>query len=148
LTNYRAASNEEVSFFEQKLEDYNLRQKPLEQDKAFITFQHVAEEEGEIVGGILAYSSYYKIGYIDTLWVDEKSRQNGIGSILLKQAEMDLHQVGCQIIQLSTFDFQGPDFYRKQGYEEFGHLYYPNADLNEVYLKKELLNETNVRTQS
>lgn len=138
MTNYRTASNEEVNLFEQKLENYNLKQKPLEQAKAFITFQHVAEEAGEIVGGILAYSSYYKIGYIDTLWVDEKARSKGIGSKLLKQAELDLQQVGCRVIQLSTFDFQGPGFYKKQGYEEFGHLYYPNAYLSEHYLKKEL----------
>lgn len=40
--------------------------------------------------------------------------------------------------QLATFDFQEPDFYKKQGYEEFGKLYYPNADLTEYYLKKDI----------
>ncbi|MCC5894404.1 MAG: GNAT family N-acetyltransferase [Alkalibacterium sp.] len=87
---------------------------------------------------MLACSSYYKIGYIDTLWVSKNYRGKGIGAELLSKAESDLRELGCQMTQLATFDFQGPDFYKKQGYVEFGKLYYPNADLTEYYLKKDI----------
>lgn len=138
MLNYKIASSDEVKFFEEELEKYNLKQKPLQQEEEFITFKHAAEEDGKIVGGIFAYSSYYKIGYIDTLWVDEGYRKKGIGSNLLSKVESDLCHLGCEVIQLATFDFQGPEFYKAQGYKEFGKLYYPNADLNEFYLSKDI----------
>ncbi|WP_342558585.1 GNAT family N-acetyltransferase [Metasolibacillus sp. FSL K6-0083] len=132
----REASNEEVQFIEEELTKYNLRKKPLLQEKEFISFKHVVEDDGKIIGGVFGYSSYYKIGYIDTLWVDENYRHKGIGTVLLKAIEADLYDFGCEVIRLETFDFQGPAFYKKNGYEEFGSLYYPNANLYEIFLKK------------
>ena len=133
---YREATSEEVEFIEDQLSEYNLRKKPLLQEKEFISFKHVVEDAGKIIGGVFGYSSYYKIGYIDTLWVDDNYRHKGIGTELLKAIEADLHGFGCEVIRLETFDFQGPEFYKKNGYEEFGSLYYPNADLYEIFLKK------------
>ncbi|KYG90766.1 hypothetical protein A0U40_06675 [[Bacillus] sp. KCTC 13219] len=101
-----------------------------------MSFKHVVEDDGKIIGGVFGYSSYYKIGYIDTLWVDENYRHKGIGTVLLKAIEADLYDFGCKVIRLETFDFQGPAFYKKNGYEEFGSLYYPNANLYEIFLKK------------
>lgn len=138
MVKFKTASDEDIKFVEEELEKFNLKKKPLQQEQEFIVFKHAAEEEGKIVGGVLAYSSYYKIGYIDTLWVDEEYRGKGIGLQLLKKVETDLIQLGCQIIQLATFDYQGPAFYKANGYEEFGKLYYPNAELNEYFLKKEI----------
>ncbi|MCC5894405.1 MAG: hypothetical protein JJU16_03015 [Alkalibacterium sp.] len=50
MLNYRVASKEDVNFFEGELEKYNLKQKPLQQEKEFLTFKHVAEENGKVVG--------------------------------------------------------------------------------------------------
>lgn len=132
----REASREEIQFVEDELAKYNVRKKPLLQDEEFVAFKHVIEDEGKIIGGVFGYASYYKIGYIDTLWVDENYRHKGIGTQLLNVIEADLHGFGCEVIRLETFDFQGPEFYKKNGYEEFGSLYYPNADLYEIFLKK------------
>jgi N-acetylglutamate synthase-like GNAT family acetyltransferase len=133
----RKASKEEIRFVFDELDKFNLKTKPLHQSEESVTFKHIVEDDGKIIGGIFGYASYYKIGYIDTLWVDENYRYKGIGTKLLIAIENDLHEFGCEVIHLETFDFQGPEFYKKNGYEQFGSLFYPNANLHEFFLKKE-----------
>lgn len=139
MVNFKTASSDEMEFVDGKLTDYNIKAKPLHQEEEFVAFKHVAEVDGQVIGGILGYSSFYKIGYIETLWVDESHRRSGIGSELLNLIETDLKEFGCKVVHLETFDFQGPEFYRENGYEEFGKLFYPNADLHEYFLKKEFV---------
>lgn len=137
MVEFRTASSEEIQYVDNKLEDFNKKIKPLVQEEEFVVFKHVAKVDDKIVGGIFGYSSYYKIGYIETLWVDESFRKCGIGSDLLKLIEADFKNFGCENAHLETFDFQGPEFYIKMGYEEFGKLYYSNANLTEFFLKKD-----------
>lgn len=137
MADFRKASSKDIQYIDSKLETYNKCIKPLTQEDEFVVFKHIAEVNNKIVGGIFGYSSYYKIGYIETLWVDEQFRRSGIGSNLLKLIEHDLKNFGCNNVHLETFDFQGPEFYIKKGYEEFGKLYYSNVDLYEYFLKKE-----------
>ncbi|MFC6464709.1 GNAT family N-acetyltransferase [Marinilactibacillus sp. GCM10026970] len=132
------ASSQEIDQIESKLNDFNLNHKPLLQEKAFVPFQYSLTLEGALIGGIIAYASLYKIGYIDTLWIDETYRGKGYGRLLLEGIEQDLKTYGCQVVHLETFDFQGPSFYEKCGYQRFGELTYPNANLIEYYYSKTL----------
>nr|WP_251869293.1 GNAT family N-acetyltransferase [Enterococcus italicus] len=55
------------------------------------------------------------MGYIDTLWVDEKFRNQSIGTKILSLLESKLREYGCELCHLDTFNFQAPVFYKKNG---------------------------------
>lgn len=77
--------------------------------------------EGEIVGGVIG-ATYWDWLYINLMWVREDLRGQGYGRELLFKAEAEARQRGAQHAYLDTFSFQAPDFYEKQGYQEFGKL--------------------------
>ncbi|WP_208560729.1 GNAT family N-acetyltransferase [Marinilactibacillus kalidii] len=132
----RPALSKEINEIETRLDAFNLKAKPLLQEKAFIPFNFTLIIDDQLVGGVSSYASLYKIGYIDTLWVDEAFRGQGFGKDLLLKVEDALTNYGCQVVHLETFDFQGPTFYEKCGYSLFGQLDYPHADLTEYFYAK------------
>jgi GNAT superfamily N-acetyltransferase len=136
---FKNGTDEDSEFLDSQLEQYNLTSKPLTQPEAYYSFVKIAKnDQGEVIGGAVAYSSMYHIGYLDTLWVDERYRGQGIGTELLKQAEQALLDFGCPVCHLDTFDFQGPEFYRNAGYTEFGRLEHEHVNLTEFFLYKKL----------
>ncbi|WP_278247371.1 GNAT family N-acetyltransferase [Clostridium botulinum] len=80
------------------------------------------DENGEIIGGILACLALWHILSIDTLWVKKEFRNQGVAKQLLSLVETEARNMGCHIVYLSTYDFQAKDFYLKNGYEIFGVL--------------------------
>jgi ribosomal protein S18 acetylase RimI-like enzyme len=70
----------------------------------------------EIMGGIIG-EIWAKSAYISYLWVSVSIRGQGHGSALLKAAESIATERSCSTVQLETFSFQSPDFYKKRGYE-------------------------------
>ncbi len=79
------------------------------------------DSEGKIVGG-LASGTYWGWLFVKMLWVDEKHRNQGVGTQLLHQAEKIAEKRGCKYVHLDTFSFQAPDFYRKAGFQRFASL--------------------------
>ena len=77
--------------------------------------------DNSVVGGISG-EMYWEWLHIDTLWVDENDRDQGIGSELLKQIESVAISEGFFGSHLETTDFQAVGFYRKNGYQIFGEL--------------------------
>ncbi|MGW7378830.1 GNAT family N-acetyltransferase [Streptomyces sp. NPDC054794] len=74
-------------------------------------------ESGELAGGLVGHTwaSWLHVTY---LWVDDRHRGAGLGSRLLGEAErVARRDRGCRSARLETWDFQAPDFYRKQGYQ-------------------------------
>ncbi|MGX1914470.1 GNAT family N-acetyltransferase [Streptomyces phaeochromogenes] len=72
---------------------------------------------GGVAGGLIghAWATWLHVQY---LWVDERHRGSGLGSRLLSRAEQLAHSShGCVSARLETWDFQAPEFYKKQGYE-------------------------------
>ncbi|WP_328558231.1 GNAT family N-acetyltransferase [Streptomyces sp. NBC_00358] len=74
------------------------------------------DEAGDMAGG-LAGHTWTTWLHVTYLWVDERYRGTGLGSRLLAEAEATAGGRGCRAARLETWDFQAPDFYRKQGYE-------------------------------
>lgn len=96
------------------------------------------EENGQLIAGLLAYISVYKILYIDTLFVEEEYRRKGYGKILIEEAEKRAKQMGVNTIRLDTFNWQGKDFYLAMNYEQVG--FYRNSEDNyeEYFFLKKL----------
>ncbi|WP_203731644.1 GNAT family N-acetyltransferase [Streptomyces sp. SID12501] len=75
------------------------------------------DEGGSLAGGLVGHTwtTWLHVAY---LWVDTPHRGSGLGSRLLAEAERTAHEErACTDARLETWDFQAPDFYRKQGYE-------------------------------
>ena len=89
-------------------------------------------EGGRIIGGCLASIDPWCAIEIEVLWVDEAYRGQGIGSMLLREAERCAKEKGCYLATLGTFDFQARGLYEKHGYTVYavgedcprGHLHY------------------------
>ncbi len=79
------------------------------------------EDDGSLCGGLKGRSSYSWL-FIDWLWVSASTRGKGIGGHLLAKAEEAARERGCLGAYVDTFSFQAPDFYRRNGYEEFGRI--------------------------
>lgn len=97
----------------------------------------VRDEAGAIVGGLVGERRMDWL-HVDLLWVDESQRHRGWGSKLLAAAESDARALGLTHIHLSTWAFQAPDFYRRQGFSEFGRLPNHPAGYDNFYFVKVL----------
>ncbi|WP_328682679.1 GNAT family N-acetyltransferase [Streptomyces sp. NBC_01261] len=72
---------------------------------------------GELAGGLVGHT-WADWLHVTYLWVDGRHRGTGLGSRLLAEAERVAHdERGCGAARLETWNFQAPEFYKKQGYE-------------------------------
>lgn len=79
-------------------------------------FTFIAKENNELVG-IITGHSYYKEVHINDLIIFEQYRNKHIGSKLLETVENYYKNKGFENINLSTYNFQAPEFYKKCGFE-------------------------------
>lgn len=59
---------------------------------------------------------------INSLWVEESLRGQGLGRKLVTAAEKEGKARGCTIVYTNTFTWQAPEFYIKLGYMPYGKL--------------------------
>lgn len=95
-------------------------------------------EQDELVAGITA-TIYWKQMHVDFLWVDESLRGQNTGTELLNKAEEIARKHHCRYIQLETFSFQAPEFYKKKGFTLFGVLDDSPYDGAKQYFLKKVL---------
>ena len=99
-------------------------------------FAFIAKEDDELVG-IITGHSYYKEVHISDLIVYEQYRNKHIGSKLVEAVENNYKDKGFQNINLTTYNFQAPEFYKKCGFKvEFIRENKENPKLNKYFLVK------------
>ena len=99
-------------------------------------FSFIAKEEDKFVG-IITGNSYYKEIHISDLIVLEEYRNKHIGSKLIETVENFYKNKEFENINLTTYGFQAPEFYKKCGFEiEFIRKNKENSKLNKYYLVK------------
>lgn len=133
----KESNNDEAELVMDKLVDYNLSKVPNTQEELFIWINRVIKDNhGEIIAGINSKMYCWNCLYIDSLFVDDKYRNKGLGRKLLKEIERIAKEKDCKLIHLDTFDFQAKDFYLNQGYEIFGVLDQCPENHKRYYIKK------------
>ncbi|MGX1187078.1 GNAT superfamily N-acetyltransferase [Pseudomonas sp. F-14 TE3623] len=99
----------------------------------------VRNDSDEILGGLYG-RVFYQWFFIELLSVPELARGQGMGSKLMQMAEDLAREKECVGIWLDTFDFQAPEFYKKHGYSELGHIAdYPPGH-KRFFFQKRLIN--------
>ena len=105
--------------------------------KKFRFFCMEDNKENDKFAGIITGNSYYKEIHISDLIVLEEYRNEHIGSKLIETVEDFYKSKGFENINLTTYGFQAPDFYKKCGFEvEFIRKNKKNSKLDKYYLVK------------
>ena len=97
----------------------------------------VENENGEIVGGCIACAYEYRWlrMFLDTLWVDERYRHHGIGSMIIREVERIAREKGCRVVTLGTASYMARPFYEKHGFTVFTTLKEPNGYISYSLVK-------------
>ena len=81
----------------------------------YAPFAFAAKRDGKAVGVVKGYSFYREV-HVGELIVDGNFRGQGIGTRLLAAVEAHFQGRGFDNINLTTYRFQAPAFYQKNGF--------------------------------
>lgn len=94
------------------------------------------DAKGRLLGGLIL-ESYWRESYIELLWLSARARGGGLGAKLVAAAEREARRRGSRLIYLSTYSFQAPGFYEKQGYRRVGAISgSPKGEHRYYYMKR------------
>ena len=100
------------------------------------SFTFVAKEDDKVIG-LLTGHTYYEEVHISELIIFEEYRNKRIGTKLVEAVETYYKDKGFHNMNLTTYNFQAPGFYKKCGFEvEFIRENKENSKLNKYYLVK------------
>ena len=86
----------------------------------FESFGMLAEQDGEVIGGILGYIDPYAdedLFFVSELFVVPEWKRKGIGKALIAEAEKHLQEKGVAFMQLICIP-QNVEFYEKAGLDK------------------------------
>lgn len=135
------ATTEEAETIDQSIVDFNADKIPYYTNPPWENLHYVLKsKDGALIGGIVSYLMMNNILNVSVIFIDEKHRGKGYGSMLLEKVEQESKKRGAYISQLDTFDFQsGLGFYKKHGYKVFAEIKNnPVMGHIKYYLKKDL----------
>ena len=97
----------------------------------------VENENGEIIGGCIAeaYEYHWSRVLLEELWVDERYRHHGIGSMIIREVERIAREKGCRVVTLGTASYMARPFYEKHGYTVFTTLKKTNGYISYSLVK-------------
>ena len=105
--------------------------------RALTRVMAVCVESGDVIAG-LDSSAYWGKLHVRLLWVHPDHRSSGLGSQLMDWAEEQGRKLGCKSALVDTMSFQGPEFYAKRGYRQFGLSEGYEGGASRHYFEKQL----------
>ena len=80
-----------------------------------VAYAHDAS--GRLLGGCVGHTEdLWHWLTVDLMWVADDQRGTGLGRSLLAAVEQQARDRGCRWAELTTWEFQAPDFYARCGY--------------------------------
>ena len=97
----------------------------------------VENENGQVIGGCIAeaYEYHWARVLLEELWVDERYRHQGIGSMIIREVERIARGKGCRVVTLGTASYMARPFYEKHGYTVFTTLKEANGYISYSLVK-------------
>lgn len=100
-------------------------------------FSILMKDSSEKLLGCVMVSFMWNGMSIQSLWVDDSMRGQGLGRRLMTMAEEAGIKHGCTIAYTDTFTWQAPRFYEKLGYTLYGKFEgFPKDNALSYYCKK------------
>ena len=94
------------------------------------------DDSGEVIGAFTGHT-WGGCCVIAHLWVHESRWRRGLGRALMQAAETQAARRGCELVVLTTHDFQAPRFYERLGYERRAVIRdWPKGYADLVYMKR------------
>ena len=97
----------------------------------------IEDENGATIGGCFAtaYEYHWSRMLLNQLWVDERYRHQGIGSMIIREVERIAREKGCRVVTLGTASYMARPFYEKHGYTVFTTIKTPNGYISYSLVK-------------
>ena len=105
---------DDVQYLENRLYEFNSAVTGIG-DGEWLAF-FVRDTFGRILAGICG-NTWGGACEIRQFWVEESQRHRGLGTKLFRAAEQEARRRGCTQMLLTTFSFQAPAFYGRNGFE-------------------------------
>ena len=127
-------TNEEAEYIGKKINEIVPHEVEADEEEFVLK---VENENGEIIGGCIAQAYEYRWSrmFLDTLWVDERYRHHGIGSMIIREVERISREKGCRVITLGTASYMARPFYEKHGFTVFTTLKNTNGYISYSLVK-------------
>ena len=127
-------TKEEASYIGEKINEIVPRETDADEEEFVLKIEN---EDGEIIGGCIAeaYEYHWSRMFLDTLWVDERWRHHGLGSLIIREVERIAREKGCRVVTLGTASYMARPFYEKHGYTVFTTLKMANGFISYSLVK-------------
>lgn len=130
------STDEKIMPIEEGLNEFNDLMTGIS-DRKPLNILILSTRTGKVVGGIQGRSSLGLL-FLDLFYLPQEIRKNGVGTEILRMFEAEGRKRGCTAAFLYTISFQAPDFYRKNGWEEFGRIECLPEGTSRIFMKKNL----------
>lgn len=108
-------------------------------DVNYEDFCFVAKDSDGAILGVITGHAYYNEVHIGDLIIGKNNRRAGLGSQFVKAVEDAFRGSYYDIVTLTTFGFQAPEFYKKLGFEIEFVREQEDKKLNKYFLSKKLV---------
>ena len=119
-------TKEEAAYIGEKIDEIVPHEVDADEEEFILKIE---DENGGIIGGCIAwaYEYHWSRMFLDPLWVDERYRHHGIGSVIIREVERIAREKGCRVVTLGTASYMARPFYEKHGYTVFTTLKHANG---------------------
>ena len=127
-------TKEDAAYIGEKINEIVPRETDADEEEFVLKIEN---ENGEIIGGCIAeaYEYHWSRMFLDTLWVEERWRHHGLGSLIIREVERIAREKGCRVVTLGTASYMARPFYEKHGYTVFTTLKMANGFISYSLVK-------------
>ncbi|GAA0328142.1 GNAT family N-acetyltransferase [Sphingomonas oligophenolica] len=125
----------DLSELDDRINDYNTGRTGI-RDARYLSIM-LRSDDGELYAGLHGHS-WGGCCEIKLLWIADEHRGKGLGSQLLRSAEVEAIRRGCRLILLATHSFQAPGFYERHGFSPIATVEGYPAEHAEIFMTKRL----------
>ena len=111
----KRGDEKDAEILSDKLREYDSAIAPREHEYIPLN-KKIVDENGSIIAGFVGGIDGWNGTDIDALWVEEKYRNQGIGSQLLGELEREVKENGADVMFIEAFDWN-VGFFKKNGYK-------------------------------